>query len=131
MTDNQCTITDGLRDFSNRIIFEVAQEHGVRIVELVTAPLHKSRAVAAARHEVIWRMHDAICYSDPPKSESKVLDENRREYRLRNEVPEEQMINWNPVSTKDIARCLAANHSTIVLALGRRTNDAAEAEDAA
>lgn len=116
-TENRCTVTDSLRSIANTIVYEVAQEHGVRIIELVTTPYHKSKPVAAARHEVIRRLRAEVVWRYPPG----YCDPSRREYRLRSEIPNGEADLWRTVSTTDIARLLAANHSTVVLALQSKT----------
>lgn len=127
MSENTCQVTPGLRAFSNRLLYEVAEKHGVNIVELATAPVHKSAPVVAARVEFILRMDAEVVYRDPSAKMRVGGADRYREYRLRSELPTspDDRVQWRKVSTVDIARCIMANHSTIVLVLqkARRTGE--------
>lgn len=128
MSQNNCTVSDELRRFSNRIAYEVAEAHKVRIIELVHTKLCRRHEVSEARRDFAARMTAEVVYRDPQAILRKGDVERLRWYKLRNEIPESELSEWSECSTPDIARCLACNHSTIVLALRQRFKPKANGE---
>ena len=114
--------------FVNRQAFEIAERHGVLITDL-TSTRCKQDPVVAARMELVKALRDQVVYAD-----SRTNHPENRTYMLASEVPSHDGRVWNKISTVDIARCLSANHSSIVLILRRasaQNGESTETEGAA